>query len=864
LAPVFVYEDLWGARSCRRLVNQGAYTGALADLNADGLDDLVIANQNNGTHSNVSAYVYYGAPEGMSERSKVELPAPDCKATAIGDFNGDGQPDIALGSGELLRVYYQQAGHRFLPGTKIDYPLTVPHLAEADIDGDGHDDLYARVRGQVPCVLWGGPTGIVPECLTPVGGADVTADRLPGSSPGWMHFARGWRPKVVSLNGRRHLYRDENGKACFYPVRGRELGDPLIIECAQTVAAATGDINRDGKDDLALAVDAGYESPTESWLYWGTDQGFSSAHRVALSTQSARDVIISDTDGNSHPELIFAQGRTDLTYDTHSLVFTGSAAGLAREPLCVPTHDATTVLVGRTRRESRPDVIFINHCTGRVGGDVSSYIYWGGPHGFSAERRSPLPGRSAADAQNCDFNDDGWTDILICNNAENAPQLDPGSFLYWGGPDGFSVDRRAVLPTVRNWGSSAGDFRRCGYLDLALGGFNNPELLVFCNGPKGFDLKQPQRIVMDPALSKDYRPKRGLPPGEVDEEVGFNLALGDPRWLASADYNRDGWLDLFISQISGPRSFILWGGPRGFHRDHSQELAVECGENATAADLTGDGWLDLVVGGYSCPSKPWREESYVYVYWGGPKGYHETRRMQLPANASSSLAIADFNKDGCLDIFTGSYHSGRRRDCDSFIYWGSPGADFSERRFARLFTHSASGCIAADFDENGFIDLAVASHRAYGNHVALSQVWWNGPEGFSEQRITELPTLGPHGMLTAPVGNIMDRGNEEFYISNAHRMSADTRVSAIRWQADCPPKTWVHAQLRFAETAEGLEQARWQGPSDSRPWFDSGDSARNLRPQGPWMQYRLALGALNAGCTPRVRQVVVHFCPARE
>ena len=858
-APVFVYQDPLGKRSCSQLVDQGAYTGAIADLNADGFDDLVIANQNNGTHSNVAAYVYYGSSEGLDERRKVELPAPDSKAVAVGDFNGDGLPDVAFGSGEVLRIFYQQEGRCFMPGKMADHPMIVPHLSSADIDGDGFDDLYARVREQAPRILWGGPDGINPERITAVGGVDATAKALPGSTPGWMHFARGWRPRVVKINKRVYLYRNENNKVYLYPVQGRVLQEPSIIDCPQVTAVAAGDVNCDGHDDIALAVDAGYETKTQSWLYWGTDKGFDSSRRVAVPTQSARDVAIEDIDGDVFPELIVCQGRTDLTYDTQSLIFKGSARGLSRKPVSLPTHDATTVLVGHTCSAARPDVIFINHCTGRMGGDVSAFIYWGGKDGFKENRRSELPGRSAADAQNCDFNDDGWTDILICNNSENAPHLDPGSFIYWGGPNGFSTKHRQVLPTVRNWGSAVGDFRRCGYLDLALSGFHNPELLVFRNGAQGFDLEQPQRILMDPALTQDYRPKRERGSYTNDEERGFKLALGDPRWLASADYNRDGRLDLFVSQIRGPQSFILWGSPRGFSWDNRQALNLESGENAHAADLNGNGWLDLVVGGYNCPSKTWPQESYVYVYWGGPQGYHETRRMQLPANAADSMTIADFNNDGCLDIFSGSYSAGRRRDCDSFIYWGAAGGRFSEENFARLFTHSACGCIAADFDENGFVDLAVASHRAYGNHVAKSQVWWNGPKGFSEQKITELPTRGPHGMLTAPVGNILDRGNEEFYVSNAQPMPPDSRVSSISWEADCPAKTWVRAQVRCAEAAEGLVEAVWRGPSGPDSWFRSGEPFKLSAPKAGWVQYKLALGATNGGCTPRVRKVVVSF-----
>ena len=208
-------------------------------------------------------------------------------------------------------------------------------------------------------------------------------------------------------------------------------------------------------------------------------------------------------------------------------------------------------------------------------------------------------------------------------------------------------------------------------------------------------------------------------------------------------------------------------------------LAAEGSICAQAADLTGNGWLDLIVGGHQCMSKKWKHESCIYVYWGGPDGFREDRRAQLPVHTCNSLAVADFNNDGILDIFGTCYNSGRERDLDSYIYWGMAGGNYSAANRTRLFCHSACGCTAADFNEDGWVDLAVANHKTHGNHAGHSFVWWNGPGGFSEQRVTKLSTNGPHGMLPIDPGNIMDRGPEEYYISSPYRLPVGARVTAI-------------------------------------------------------------------------------------
>jgi hypothetical protein len=508
--------------------------------------------------------------------------------------------------------------------------------------------------------------------------------------------------------------------------------------------------------------------------------------------------------------------------------------------------------VGRTGNFAGLQTIFINHVTGRVRGDEPVYIYWGGPEGFSADRRQELPGWAAPDATCCDFNDDGWADLFIGNCSENAPHADPGSYLYWGGPAGFQPDRKSVIPTFRAHGSAVGDFRHSGYLDLAVGGFANPELLVFRGGPGGPDLEHPQRILLDPDLHEFTNEKK------ADFGRPDRLEYWNPRWLFAADFNNDGWLDLFVSQICGPRSLILWGGPDGFKLERATWLAVEGAACAQAADLTGNGWLDLIVGGHQCLSKAWRLDSYVYIYWGGPEGFREDRRAQLPAHACNSLTLADFNRDGLLDIFATSYNSGRDRDLDGYIYWGLPGGRYSMEARSRLFGHSGSGCLAMDFNEDGWIDLAVAHHKTYGNHPGFSKIWWNGPEGFAPQRVTKLPTLGPHGMFTVDPGNVMDRGPEEYFISNAHRLERPAVIRRIRWTAEIQQKTWVKAQIRCAPTQDTLAHSAWQGPGGPGTWFIDGRDTK-IECLAGWLQYRLALGAVNGGNSPRVASVEVEY-----
>ena len=192
------------------------------------------------------------------------------------------------------------------------------------------------------------------------------------------------------------------------------------------------------------------------------------------------------------------------------------------------------------------------------------------------------------------------------------------------------------------------------------------------------------------------------------------------------------------------------------------------------------------------------------------------------------------------------------RDIDSYIYWGGPGGSFSAKNRARLRTHSSSGCIAADFNEDGYIDIAVANHKSFGDHVGDSFVLWNGPDGIDDRHPTRLPTAGPHGMLQVQPGNILDGSEREYYTSAPFELPAGAAVTRISvGRRSLVPKTWVGAQLRSAPTKrKPWTRLTGQAPTTEPDWFTNDQQIGPALPAGQWVQYRLALGAVNSGSTP--------------
>ena len=842
--PAYVYEDPLGEVSLTELPAEGAWTGAVADLNGDGYDDLVLGMRNNGIRPDLNAIVYYGAPDGMSERRQQQLPVPQCESVAAGDFDGDGLPDLAFVSQGSLRVFYQtELG--FEPHRFVDLDISAEQLAAGDLDGDGYADLVVRGGDGVVSICWGGADGIQSGRATVCNDVETDQTGQNEAAAQYAEHVEEARPLagIIQLDGVPHLFLPQPQDVSLVPVGAdRSLGTPLVLACASAMAVAVGDVNGDGHDDIVLACREPTDEGEHSWIYWGGDRGFDEKRRIPLRCHHACDVAVADLNGDGCADVILCQTHTADSYSADSLIYRGNRVGVDHDPVRLPCHDARRVLLAGAGSDTPPQVLFVNHFGRNRLGNISPFIFFGDADGFSPERRQELPGWGAVEALCCDFDDDGRVDIVLANASENSVDRDPGSYLLRNGPQGFADEPTWILPTARAHGVCVGDVNRDGNLDLIFCGFDNPDLLIFYGASADpvtglcFDTANPQRIRME------Y------------EGVVYN----EPRWIYLADLNNNGWLDLVVPQIAYDRSLILWGGPEGFSMDRCQALSVVRGACARAADLTGNGFLDLIIGGHMT-SQDGPHDSFVYIYWNGPDGLREDRRTLLPASAVNSMAVADFNNDGLLDLFICSYHNGRERDIDSFLYWNRAGRGFAAADRTRLFTHSASGCVAADFNGNGWVDLAIANHKVEGDHIGFSAVWWNGPEGFSAERVTRLPTSGPHGMTAVSPHSIHDRGAEEYYVSAPYKLPAGARVTEISWQAETPPRTWVKAQLRFGDTAAALEGAAWQGSGDGAEWMEGPQALQAAATAGQWVQYRLALGAWNACGTPRVTAVEVQY-----
>lgn len=401
--PVHVYKNILRDRQPLVLPSGGTYDGVMADLHGTGCDDLVLACQNNGTHSDLTAILYFGSPDGYTERYRMELPVPNAMGVCAGDFNGDGKKELVFLSNGHLRMFYQKE-NGFCPADFVDYDISAASLVAADFDGDGVCDLCVKdTEGRVG-VLYGGKDGFAPEQIQWLL-SESTDERLieaGGSTAGLVVSATQWRPCVVTLDGKQYLLCVQKETVTLYSCdKNRNFRAEISFDCPGAVGAAAADLTGNGQEDLAIAVFAGREESAMCRIYPNAGNRSDWTQYCAVPVKGAVSVTTAALDGN---KIIFCRTGEKVEQEVASPIIELKPDGSAETVATVRGGDCARILAGRPDGNADNDqLVVLNHIMNRKQGGENIYIYLGGEDGYREDRRLELPGHSSVDGAMCDF-----------------------------------------------------------------------------------------------------------------------------------------------------------------------------------------------------------------------------------------------------------------------------------------------------------------------------------------------------------------------------------------------------------------------------------------------------------------------------
>ncbi len=193
---------------------------------------------------------------------------------------------------------------------------------------------------------------------------------------------------------------------------------------------------------------------TVSYLYYGTPDGFDLENRVEFPTVGGSDVKLVDLDKDGWIDVIITNrysgsGMMGDGYKINSYIYWGSENGFdINNRLELPTVGVAKARVADLNGNGINDIVFVNGVQEFVG-VFESYIYWGtenSKNGWSVENRTTLPSVSPETVTIDDINDNGYYDIFIsgwlCLTRCNLKNR-----IYWGGPQGFDPQNVTELPT---------------------------------------------------------------------------------------------------------------------------------------------------------------------------------------------------------------------------------------------------------------------------------------------------------------------------------------------------------------------------------------------------------------------------------
>ena len=231
---------------------------------------------------------------------------------AVADLNGDTWPDIVVaadGASSLLLYTQSTTGQAFAAPVELAVNGTPTAVAVADVDGDGLPDIVATTTANVVSVLIqdkSNPGTFLPHVDYPVGSnpvalaiADLNGDGRPD-----LVVANYGTASTPTTKGLSILLNQSSAPGTFAAATTVDLGDDYAA------AVAVGDLNGDGKPDIAVACSglAGSPGSVAVVLQDAANPGTFLAPVLYPGVQGPTSVAIADINGDGLLDLVLGDG----------------------------------------------------------------------------------------------------------------------------------------------------------------------------------------------------------------------------------------------------------------------------------------------------------------------------------------------------------------------------------------------------------------------------------------------------------------------------------------------------------------------------------------------------------------------------
>jgi hypothetical protein len=325
-----------------------------------------------------------------------------------------------------------------------------------------------------------------------------------------------------------------------------------------------------------------------------------------------------------------------------------------------------------------------------------------------------------------DYDNDGDLDLFV---AEGSNQND---FLYSNNGDGtFTKVTSGAVVTEAGYsmGCAWGDYDNDGDLDLFVANSYGQNNFLFTNNGAG-DLTK----VLSGAVVTDGGNSIGCAWGDYDNDGDLDLVVanadgqnnflytnngdgsftkvtagalvedgGDSDSCAWGDYDNDGDLDLFISNLDQNNFLYTNNGDGSFTKVTSGSIVEDGGNSAGCAwgDYDNDGDLDLYV------TNAYDQNNFLYTNNGDGSFTKVTSGSIVEdGGRSADCAWGDYDNDGDLDLYVANVGNQ-----NNFLYTNNGNGSFTKVTSGVVVTDggNSSACAWGDYENDGDLDLFVSN-----------------------------------------------------------------------------------------------------------------------------------------------------------